>query len=378
MSLQKNLPRQLICFVATLMLLMTASVCNAQNDPSDKKEESSATAAGAKEIKTLQGLIRELERNESLYANQKLELTRLYEEFPRHSDPEQQIRKQWDYSLLLQGEKFHLEEKSKGRLNNAYIGGRPKQKSLTTSTFSESESIQVFDGTTHRSLWLSQRETGNPEEPRLVKKSGRISHEYPSLTNYARPHMYFLSSGAPKVPLSTYLKGIEAVLACPNPSYVSPGSKIKVQLFDDEEFQGLKCKRLLIDVILSSGIRHNGWELWLARDRNLIPVRNISYTYRWSEEIPVAESTVDEWQEIRHGVWIPVRFHTDRYNSFIIKREGKQQLKWRKQEHVKSIKLDPQDLPQDVFTKLDFPQGTKVSGNDLDNDPDGKAGDADN
>lgn len=363
MLLQKNLTRNSLSLSLLILIPVHAfsvSATGAEPDKPRAQAESKEHASGGQQIETLQDLIREIERNEMFYVDQQLKLTRVYEDYPKADDPDQQIRKQWDYSLTLQGQKFRLEEKSRGRLKVGYIGAVKIPKNGPTSRYSESESLQVFDGTTFRSLRKQLIENPENAEQTQSRMRGQISDEYPILTNLARPHMYLLSSGAPKVPLSTYMRGMPAVLAHPNPSYVAPGSKIETQLLEDREFQGRKCKRVLIDVILSSGTRHNGWELWLAVDRNLLPVRNLSYTYRWSKESPVAESTVDEWREVQPGVWIPVRFHTDRYDSFVIKREGKQQLSWRENFHVTSISLDLQQLPESIFTKLDFPAGTRV------------------
>ncbi len=365
MLLQKSLTGRVLCISNMVIVLFAINVSpvsggRAENEQPVKQSEPENSAPGKRQLETLQDLIREIERNETFYKDQIINLTSVYEEFPKAADPDLQIRKKRIFSLILQGQKFRLEENSKGRLNIMYLGKRPKPKDLPRSRFSESESIQVFDGTTHRSLWKQPSNAPDKEEQKRILSCGQISDEYPSLTNYARPHMYLLSSGSPKVPLSTYLKGMQAVLAHPNPSYVSPGSTIEIHILKDSEFQELKCKRILIDTILSNGTRHNGWELWLARDRNLLPVRNLSYTYRWSKEMPVAESTVDEWREVHPGVWFPIKFHTDRYSSIVMKREGKQQLSWRRQEHVTSVELDPRKLPEATFTELEFPQGIQV------------------
>lgn len=363
MLLQKNLKRNSLSLSLLILIpvyVFSVSASGAEPDKPRAQAESKEPASGGQQIETLQDLIREIERNEKFYVDQQLKMTRVYEDYPKAADPDQQIRKQWDYSLTLQGQKFRLEEKSKGRLKVGYIGAVKIPKNGPKSRYSESESLLVFDGTTFRSLRKQLIETPEKTKQNQAQNRGQVSDEHPSLTNLARPHMYLLSSGAPKVPLSIYMKGSQAVLAYPNPSYVAPGSKIETQLLEDREFQGLKCKRVLIDVILSNGTRHNGWELWLAVDRNLLPVRNLSYTYRWSKESPIAESTVDDWREVQPGVWLPIRFHTDRYNSFMMKREGKQQLSWRANFHITSISLDLQQLPEDVFTKLEFPSGTKV------------------
>ncbi|QDT90278.1 hypothetical protein [Gimesia algae] len=363
MLLQKNLTRNSLPLSLLILIpvhVFSVSATGAEPDKPRAQAESKEPASGGQQVETLQDLIRQIERNEKFYVDQQLKLTRVYEDYPKADDPDQQIRKQWDYSLTLQGRKFRLEKKSQGRLKVGYIGRVKIPRNRPQSRYSESVSLQVYDGTTFRSLRKQIMPTTEKTKQNQAQNRGQISDEYPSLTNLVRPHMYLLGSGCPQVPLSTYMKGMPAVLAYPNPSYVTPGSKIETQILEDREFQGLQCKRILIDVILSNGTRHNGWELWLAVDRNLLPVRNLSYTYRWSKESPVAESTVDEWREVQPGVWIPVRFHTDRYDSFVIKREGKQQLSWREKFHVTSISLDLQQLSDTVFSSLDFPAGTRV------------------
>jgi hypothetical protein len=170
--------------------------------------------------------------------------------------------------------------------------------------------------------------------------------------------MLLLESGCPEVPLSTYLKGHAAVRAHPNPGYFPENNRVVVRDLGSADFAGLHCRRVLIDSC-SGDVPHNGWELWLAAKRNFIPVRNVSYTYRWSKVVPVADSAVDEWQEFRPGVWFPKKAHTDRYDSFVVSNKGEKKLSWRMDYEVRSVTLDPETTPA-TFTELEFPPGTKV------------------
>lgn len=329
-----------------------------QNAPFSKKE-ARHTVVDAPASDVLKDLIREVQSNEKLYSNLKLTMTSVYEKFPKHVDVNKQIQSDSDISIELRGQNFYKHKKTKGRFEVVF-GSLPK-KPVNSSTSGTTETIDVFDGKTHRSLWKSDTTPVVIGEPQRITSGGLISDEPPSLTNFARPHMFLLDGGSPKVPLSIYLKGTKAVSEYPNPSYFNRKSIISVHILGDVEFKGLRCIKISINTTLANGILYSGWELWLAKDRNLIPARKFSYTYRWSKEMPIAESAVDEWKELRPGVWFPIKAHTDRFHSQTVKREGRLKLSWWKRYHVNNVLLDPPQMVQDVFTKLKFPEGTPIT-----------------
>ena len=322
------------------------------------------TVADQRAAEAHQDLIHSVERNEKPYKNLELTLTSVYEHLTQNAESKESYRIETQTSIVLQGEKFrrHETQKRTGRPSVAYRARRGNQRKRRSagsfSRFRTTEAIEVFDGQTHRSFSKHDQMAAAIGNQQLSKSSGQVSDKPPSLTNLARPHMFLIESGCPRVPLSIYLKGAEAVLAHPNPSYFT--GDVEVLILGDAEFQGMQCLKILIDTILSDGTRHNGWELWLAKDRNLIPVRKLGYTYRWSRDMPIAESTVDEWKELREGVWFPMKAHTNRYHSQTVKEHGKQVLSWRKQYVVASISFDPKTATGETFSKLDFPPGTEV------------------
>lgn len=324
-------------------LFLTTTAVNAQ----DQTENAAA----------LQELIANIEQHETLYSALKLNLTEEYETFPKHTNPEKQIHSETKYSILLQGRNFRRQENSQGRYQIEYRSV-PKTP-MKSSHKRTSDSIEVYNGITHRGLWNSAAPSPVVEEEPEYERRGQISDEIPSLSNLVRPHMFLLDGGWSKVPLSTYLKGTNAILAYPNPGHFDEKIVIEVEILGQEEFQGLTCTKIRTETSHLNGTRYAGCELWLAQDRNLIPVRKVSYTYRWSKTIPVAESIVDEWQEVSPGAWFPRKAHTDRYDSLKIKREGQQQLSWRKAYKVESIELNP-TIPKEAFSKLDFPPETSV------------------
>ena len=124
------------------------------------------------------------------------------------------------------------------------------------------------------------------------------------------------------------------------------------------DFNGLRCRKILIDTVINDE-SYNGWLLWLAEDRNWIPARNVAYTYRWSKDVAIAESSVDEWKELRPGVWFPMKAQADRYDSYAARDEGRQQLHWSKAYEFQSVSLEP-ETNAETFTELEFPEGTEV------------------
>tara|TARA_R110002095_G_scaffold59400_1_gene50872 strand:- start:423 stop:845 length:423 start_codon:yes stop_codon:yes gene_type:complete len=140
-----------------------------------------------------------------------------------------------------------------------------------------------------------------------------------------------------------------------------------VQLLGEEEIQELNCIKVRIEKFHMNGKLTSKTIRWLARDRNLIPTQAVFYQPLRSEEIPQAEAWVDEWQEVRPGVWFPLKFHTDRLNWIVYRLKNKQQVGWRREYQVESIELDP-PLSEGTFTKLKFPKGIEVSPRDVKNE----------
>tara|TARA_R110002095_G_scaffold80438_2_gene69124 strand:+ start:375 stop:1442 length:1068 start_codon:yes stop_codon:yes gene_type:complete len=325
-------------------------------------EQNETTDAGE-----LQKLIHEVEQNETFYTDFKLNLTshKLDEGNLFLIDVPKPIQSETQISLDVQGLKFRQEDRSKGRFSVIVSGfgwlkEKPDPADASYTVAGTREWITVCDGKTTRHFWTDDIVAEKQGEQRKTSNQGEISDKPLRLPNLARPHMFLLENGGPKVPLSTYLKGIKAIRAFPGPSDLREGLVFKVQILGSEEFQGLLCTKILIEAIDPRGTPRNRRELWLARDRNLIPVRNLSYTYRDSKEMPIAEAIVDEWQEVRPDVWFPLKAHYNRFNSMTVKREGLQKLSWQIKYDIKSVQMNPQFSPEE-FTTLKFPPETKVN-----------------
>lgn len=293
-------------------------------------------------------LIATVEQAESHYSRLKLELTSTYriaEDVEVGLDPnfQEHLQNDTQMSIVLANAQFRVETTT---------------RSHTLLEVGLTEASHLFDGRIHRSYWKHSSAAAATGVQQSTDSGGLVSDEHPSLTNLARPHMLLLEAGCPQVPLSTYLKGHEAVLAHPNPSYFPGDTQIVLRDLGAADFAGLHCRRILIDSYVRD-VLYNGWELWLAEERNFIPARNVAYTYRDSKDMPVADSAVDEWQELRPGIWFPKMAHTDRYDSFVVSNKGEKRLSWRTEYEVRSVTLEPETTPA-TFTELEFPPGTKV------------------
>jgi hypothetical protein len=126
------------------------------------------------------------------------------------------------------------------------------------------------------------------------------------------------------------------------------------------ECEGRKCHKVWITSRTKDGSNWDGrTELWLAEDRNYIPVRKFGYAYRESPTIPVSEAKVEKWLEIESGVWFPQRASEVRYDGQIVQKSGRREVSWQHTYDVTNISLDPQ-YELSFFRDLEFPDGAAI------------------
>ncbi len=131
----------------------------------------------------------------------------------------------------------------------------------------------------------------------------------------------------------------------------------------DDLVDGLHCYRLRRDRITGDNDKVKGTSrIWLARDRNLLPVRSSwEPPSRQSDKLPTGICTVTTLQELEPGIWIPMRWRDTAYNGSrkVGLVENRMIENWRKDFQVESIRLNPEVDPQ-LFETVTVPQGTKI------------------
>lgn len=314
-----------------------------------------------KESAELQALIREVEQQEALYRNLKLQMQLVYQQPLKPADPEKQTNLKSELTLIVQGEQYRQEKQTKGRFQQGYFV--PPNKPYHHYSNGTQESCQVYDGETLQKFSHYDRDRGLTTDERQTGGYGDITHKQVRMENLLRPHM-LLSNHGPRIPLSTWLKGTAAVAESPGLPNYDNRTAYTTEILGEETVQGLKCLKVQIDRRRNSGKSEHRDVLWLARERNLLPVQAATYQLSRSAEIPQSEAWVDEWLEVRPGIWFPRRFHTDRLDWIMYVLKKKQQVGWQKAYVVESVELDP-SLPADTFTKLEFPEGIVIDGKHL-------------
>lgn len=108
-----------------------------------------------------------------------------------------------------------------------------------------------------------------------------------------RPHTMALHNSLVKTALSEFLAAKE----------YAHGITHTLKVLGEERCDGFRCVKLRDDYGKPSP---TGYRLiWLAVDRNYIPIRCDSYRTMWSEKVPRASGHVTELREIAPGVWFP-------------------------------------------------------------------------
>ncbi len=138
------------------------------------------------------------------------------------------------------------------------------------------------------------------------------------------------------------------------------GHSMTVEYVGDERIDGLHCYKLKCSEG-ENGESFAYWFVWLARDRNLLPLRQESGGPAWSQELPTGISFVEDLREIRPGQWIPFRAIHLAHDKIDAKglSAGHILLQWRKDVAIDRATFDPQ-VGDALFSSVEVPKGTLV------------------
>jgi hypothetical protein len=220
-----------------------------------------------------------------------------------------------------------------------------KGQSQTKSRAPTRNRIRAFDGTTTR---LYDREAvGNV-----------IAGPQPD-DHAVRPHMMLMRYSLHRIPLSTLLQGDEAIAKHP---FGKPSAILRheIRYEGEDKYQGLRCQIVSVaSVRKADGQATSRRHYWLAEERNWIPVRLVNYRHSSSQQVPSGEGIVEEFREIKPGVWFPMVARTTVYDTLYLQREGKQRLQWREDYVTETVSLEPK-YDTAYFQDVKFPDGTAV------------------
>jgi beta-lactamase regulating signal transducer with metallopeptidase domain len=134
-----------------------------------------------------------------------------------------------------------------------------------------------------------------------------------------------------------------------------------VEYLGDEQIEGLACHKLKCAAPLAGKVQLYAL-LWLARDRNLLPVRREMYENRISMTLPEGLQRVTKFREIRPGQWFPMEASDIAYNKDAL-RKGQVTVQWQRDVRIDKVMLAP-PVDEKLFSSVDAPEGTLIAVND--------------
>ncbi|WP_144989149.1 hypothetical protein [Gimesia aquarii] len=290
----------------------------------------------------MKSVLDRIHENEVLYEDIDVRIdidySRKYQKTPKQTKtkqttiPKGRIITQYENSIWYVGQqgKYRIEKKSDRKFEDGDSDERIEYK--------------MFDG--ENSKLLSQKLIVN-----LIKGFSGDKKQ-------VRPHtLFFINTIKFGADLSTYLSGHEAIAAASIGDW-DERKKLQVEYKGTADFKGLKCHEVWVTTFIGDRpfLR---WEIWLAAQKNFIPVRVFNYTFSFSRDLPVGEAEVLNWIEIKPGIWFPKEAVFTAYDKFQIKREKKKTVRWTERFTTEHVSLDPHyDLS--FFQNLEIPDGALI------------------
>ena len=211
--------------------------------------------------------------------------------------------------------------------------------------------VQGYDGV-RTTIYEKRAQIGN------IKVG--IRYEDPRIL---RPHVLLLFSEFVSVPLSTFLKGDQAILAHPN-GIGFEQKRVRPAYAGEEEALGFSCHKISVDLLW--GLEEEEPTevtarrvLWISPERNYLPLRQVCYNLDVSAHTPLEESYVEDLREISAGVWFPYRTVLTGYDRDALALEKRQLPAWRRTWTIEEASLDP-SYDISLFRDISIPDGRPV------------------
>lgn len=175
---------------------------------------------------------------------------------------------------------------------------------------------------------------------------------------FLRPHSAITQPCPLSVPLSVWLGGRDSMMATGFEAY----NEVAVRDLGDTEWQGLDCRHLLVEtrsLETTEDTVNVDIELWLAKERNLIPVHAVLYRVKGGQSLQVAQLTITDWHEISAGVFFPKTVREEEYDNELGESEGRIVVRAHKDSVVESVSTNC-TRPEEDFESFAFPEGVEV------------------
>jgi hypothetical protein len=301
-----------------------------------------ASASTAIADEPLDGLIQKVHEAEKLYDRIDVRYTvRVQNHQKRAWDPVDYIGTHHDLQLGLLYKQTHETTYRKG--------DGSKSHGFYKST---------FDGAVRRSASLNL----------IGEAFGSISGGVGDNSNALHPHRILTGQlGYYSIPLFVRLQGydqfpLEARVEQWDGEFVEvtlPKVFEPVRIQGEEQINGLDCVKVSLSRRLKRSRRALIETIWLAKDRNWMPVRMVKQTNEYSETVPFSEGRVEDFREISPGVWFPHHATYTAYDEMILQSENRQVAKQSLELKVENVSLNPAyDIS--YFRDLEFETGTRV------------------
>ena len=182
---------------------------------------------------------------------------------------------------------------------------------------------------------------------------GNIHHGRFQDGRLPRPHTLIFRMGQMAKPLSAQLLA----------SDYDERSAMRVMYMGEEEIGGLNCAKLRLDAWPKDAApppreKMDYSQLWLATDRNYLPVKTVGYVPGYSADLPIQIGVAEDLREIAPGVWFPFRVKVTVFDELKLT-TGESVVSNVYEYPFSTAELDPR-YPKSLFSDVRFPKGTPV------------------
>lgn len=235
---------------------------------------------------------------------------------------------------------------------------------------SRSDTLHVYDG-----VWNRERSHGWSEQVPGNKKGHAIGagpggggpaerrhHDYASLgrggpdaIDMFRPHTAIFANNDNRLRAHR----LSSLLASPMYDEVS-SYRLQTDYLGPEPRDGFDCEKLWFAHVSGGQPPNSGFYLWLAKDRNYLPIRYESYSR--NDGLPTSVGYADDLREAAPGIWYP--YHTVRrahVSSDFVEGvcEGRILVNWAYEQRARGLGL-PREAQEELF-QVNLPADTSVS-----------------